>query len=127
MGLSILTKLDLRELANLLGVKAHMDMKNGMLRVNIRHSVESLENQLVGIGRLKALTVREAALQHVASCEWAQTPLDAHPHQQLKELSALHRVRFRYCSRQKDIPQTSTMTGTSGWPQEPKAEDRPVP
>ena len=128
MGLSSLTKPDLRELAELLGVKDYLSMTNGMLMLNIRHSVEALEDQQVGIGRLKGVTMQEAALQHQAYCEWAQTQMDGHPHQRLKELVALHRMYFRYYPRQKDVPQTTTSTtGTSEWPQEPEAEEHAAP
>ena len=94
-GLSALTKPDLRELADLFGIPEYLKLTNGLLMVSIRHTVEDLEDQPVGIGRLKLLKMKDAVLSNQSYCLWAATQLGGHPHQRLKQLVGLHRMYFR--------------------------------
>jgi hypothetical protein len=131
LGLSALNKPDLREISELLGIPDYLKMTNGLLMVNIRHTIESLEDQKVGIGRLKSLTMREAVLNHQGYCLWAATQLGGHPHHRLKELVCLHRMYFRYYPQPKAHAPEPTAKETTpppeSWPQEPEEEVRPAP
>jgi hypothetical protein len=131
MGLSALTKPDLQELAELLGVPNFQSMTNGLLMVNIRHTVEEIMNEEVGFGRLKLVNMSDAATKNESYYQWAATQLNANPHQRLKQLIALNRMYTRFYPRPKTESQGTSsskaqaQTPQPEWPTEPEEETRP--
>ena len=128
LGLSSLTKPDLRELASLLGIPNFEKMTNGILMVNIRHTVEELMDQNVGFGRLKTVSMKNAALGNAEYCAWAATQLSGNPHSRLKQLVALHRMYFRFYPRPREQTKATAAAAEQQpevWPQEPEEERKP--
>jgi hypothetical protein len=108
-----------------------MKLTNGMLMVNIRHTIAMIVDEKVGIGRMKNLTMREVVLNHQSYCEWAATQLGGHPHSRLMQLVGLHRMFFRYYPQAKNPvnrqPAEEAKLPQEEWPEEPEAEVKPDP
>jgi hypothetical protein len=129
MGLSALTKPDLRELSELLGVPNFQSMTNGLLMLNIRHTVEEIMEEEVGFGRLKLLKMSDAATKNENYCQWAATQLEGNPHPRLKQLVALNRMYTRFYPRSKTESSRTSVPEAQPhqqeWPAEPEEETRP--
>jgi hypothetical protein len=124
MGLSALTKPDLRELAKLWQVPQYMDLTNPKLMIQIRHKVEEVNDQLVGFGRLKTLSMEVAATEHGEYCEWASKQLEGSPHPRLQQLVALYRMYNRYYPRPREVKEEVKTESPRKyhWPTEPEEE-----
>ena len=95
LGLSSLAKADLAELGQLFGIKTPLAKTNGHLVLEIRHLVESLVDQKLGMGRLKKLTFRQICLTKRGYLNWAEGEMDKHPHLRLSQLEAMNRMFHR--------------------------------